>query len=109
MRHYTWSGSGGQDTPYDKTTNGYKNVATGEFISHGNGEQPNDYDLTVPTYGGVLMGASSKRVADSNNTSALDHKRKTGGSLNIEEGSQQLRHPLGRVANLVPAVSNRLS
>lgn len=108
-RHYTWSGSGGPDIPYDKTTNGYEDVATGEFISFGNGEQPNDYDLQVPTTGGVFLGGSPKRIADSNNTFALDSKRETGGTLGVEEGSSRPRYPIQRVAKLVPSVSSRLS
>lgn len=109
MRHYTWSGSGGQSLG-EKAIQGYSDVATGEFKSFGNGEQPNDYDLTVPSYGGSVMGASEKRIDNSNNSFALDQQRETtGGELGIEEGRQSLRKPMGgRVANLVPSVASRV-
>ena len=109
MRHYTWNGSGGVSSN-EKSIEGYKDVATGEFIPFGNGENPKDYDLAIPGYGGSTFGASEKRIANSNNSFALDQERGTGGSLGIEEGRQSVRRPIGeRVANLVPSVSSRMA
>lgn len=117
-RHYTWSGSGGQQLIDDKSINGYKDFQTGKWIDFGNGSQPNDYDLTRPSYGGSIMGASSHRVDNSNNAYALDRRRDTGGSLGIEEGGTGRRviNPLNekegmneRIAQLHPIVAKRLT
>lgn len=105
LHHYTWSGTGGVREPYSKVVDGYRDVGTGKYVYWGNGGQPKDYDITLPTTGGIDFGASPERVNTSNNAYALDMKRDTGRGLSVGEAGTKGNE---RVARLIPAVKQRL-